>query len=346
MNSEATREIKVWPVLGLRAHQLRMGAGWRAWTILRAMDAAGSGVVDATAAEDFACELGIPKRRWKRWIKEADAEAFIQPFYRRADTDSPQLVYKLHALKYVAWFLLDLHHIGTRPVLMDANMLIESGWTAYTWGAYLSTLEDRPISRARMREHTAVPETTQRRYEDMLGDGVVNKPNYAVTDLETWCLSGFRAYKGQGFVFRDHPNKKETIAYRLPDSRSVVVPGITPLEQRDRARYVNREIKSFVSELYSARDWEDDPELPVWGIPVFYADRDAVTCAEQTALHLHQKNLDKYIPDRVFVRHTMQNVTGAVAFWKDTSLSINMLPEPEDEFIPWAPPHGMFDDVE
>jgi len=211
---------------------------------MREFDQAGSGVIEKNEGLQQAREIGFTKRLWRRGIAEALENGFICKIERnRAGQKS--IVYLLTGATRVAQ-ILGATNVGSRPVAVAPDLLLDPDRIIYVWAAYLTTLGNKPVSRALMTKHTGIHERSQRRYEARLK--IDKHENYAVTNVPADCLVGFREYgRRYAFIFLDPDTKQRVIAYRLPDRRVVRESGIEPL-RRTRARRINKQLRA-VSEF-------------------------------------------------------------------------------------------------
>lgn len=241
---EISTSIRTLPVIGLHALRQKYSGAWRAWIMMRHLDVSGSGVVKDDEARAFAASLGIPARRWKRWMQEALSEEFLKKITRHRD-GRVEIVYQLVGVGRIAR-PLGCTTVGSRPVDIPVDLLIVEDCIAYVWAAFLATLPpDRPISRAAMRDITGIPERSQLRYEAECNIRVT--PNYAVTTLPEEYLPGVQEFEiGHAFILRDPDTGKRVVAWRLPNSYLVLTPGIRTRRRGSTSR-INRELKHSLS---------------------------------------------------------------------------------------------------
>ena len=130
--------------------------------------------------------LGIGKSRFNRWMREAVQLGIVK---RSAN------VLTLSSWGKAAVAVGVTNPLGN-PVEMGVTKIVNDGWSAWVWAAYLkrhesnheeiTTLEKltgvpeqqhKPVTRATLERLTGVPERTQRHYEAEAG--VENQANYA-----------------------------------------------------------------------------------------------------------------------------------------------------------------------
>jgi len=237
--------VRVLPVLGIRAVREGLGGAFRAWTLMRHWDPAGSGAVNKKEIEPRAIACGLTKRRWRRWVKEAIQAGFIRPAYRQIDGEQ-QTFYRLTGAVRVA-LSLGVERLGNYAAEIDISLFIRRDWRSSLWAAYVATLDqENPTSREIMRLQTGVPETTQRRYENAQRDVVIRTPNYAVTNTPAKNLEGFRE-NCVPHAFAYYDGEREVCAYRLPDSRRVQSPLVRGLDRRGSNYRMNKQLRNALA---------------------------------------------------------------------------------------------------
>ena len=197
-------------------------------------------MVNKKAASEWAASVGISKRQWRKWIKEALKTEFIQ-LITSHQNGSEQIVFRLIGAYNVAQIIGCTENVGSRPVEVPLEMIINDDYYKYLWAAFLSTLPERPISRMTLRLLTSIPERNQLRYEKDLH--LLVAPNYAITDLPFDHLTGFREMKiphAQKFI--DPITKKVVCAFRLPNTYYMLEKEITTLGRGSASR-INRKLK-------------------------------------------------------------------------------------------------------
>jgi len=164
--------------------------------------------------------LGIGKSRFNRWMREALRLGIV----KRSG----------NVLALLSWGKAAVACGVTNPlanaVEMGVTKIVNDGWAAWVWAAYLKRHEGKPIARATLERLTGIPERTQRAYEAEAN--VENQANYA-TEKEPIAKEedGYFWYYGQ-------PKK------RLGNSR--VISGVERCK-RGRTKEHNHEIWDALS---------------------------------------------------------------------------------------------------
>jgi len=110
--------------------------------------------------------LGIEKSRFNRWLRDAVHLGIV----KRSG----------NILTLRSWGQAAVR-VGVdgpmhSPVEIGVSKIVNDGWAAWVWAAYLKRHENKPISRATLERLTGIPERTQRAYEAQTG--VENHANY------------------------------------------------------------------------------------------------------------------------------------------------------------------------
>ena len=209
--------IKLWPMLGLAANHARYTGGWRAWVLAHALDTQGSGKVGQGDLRAYLDHLGLNRRSQGRWMAQAKTLEII----RESKND-----YYLVSLAKAA-IALKCPVVG-KPAIIEPGRLVKSGWKAYIWGAYLTTLSGH-ISQKVKEQMTGISPRSQRNYQGNYSriDGKMEKgktlgravQNYARMSgpKESLFATGLRDVTGKT-VFIDNNGQ---LVQRLPDFRIV-----------------------------------------------------------------------------------------------------------------------------
>ena len=124
---------------------------------------------------------------------------------------------------------------------LSIDLLIRHNCLSYVWAAYLSTFDDRPVSRTTLRISSGVPERTQVRYED--GLRILKYQNFAVSKWPAENIAGIQEFFiPSRFCVVDPNSGEKVVAWRIPDYRVVKEAGIQPRRAGSNRR-VNRELK-------------------------------------------------------------------------------------------------------
>ncbi len=190
VNNTKFSAIQIYPLLGLKAIRTKRGGAWRAWSIIRNLDPRGAGVVQQQEADQLAAQSGIPGRRWKRWVAQAIDEGFIHTYTRHRDGQAINVFGYSGAVSVAQ--LLECNSVGKRMVDLSIDLLIRHNCLSYVWAAYLSTFDDRPVSRTTLRISSGVPERTQVRYED--GLRILKYQNFAVSKWPAENIAGIQEF--------------------------------------------------------------------------------------------------------------------------------------------------------
>lgn len=216
--------------MGLGAIWCKHGNGWRAWTLARYFDAAGSGWINKADFVDFLTGLGIHERTRRRWLIDALAAGLLFEDASRAG-----LVLRIAGLAAGA-LALDCERVGT-PAIIPLEHLISDGWRAVLWDAFTATLpEGRPISQSTKRIVTQTPERTQRHYQAQVQGKSIQ--NYQETDIPADRLTGLKEYgdSGSKHFFKSRSGKA---VQRLPN---IVLPNVAQSTKKGRSKKAQKAI--------------------------------------------------------------------------------------------------------
>lgn len=210
-----TPKVKIWPELILRALQVKQGGAYRLYFLCKALDKPGSGDIKRPDLLAYCDRIGLNERQRRRWLSAALGLGLMIEHKHKAGPT----VYSLVSLARAA-ILAGCEAVG-KPASLASDGLIKPGWRALVWGAYLSTLHERPISQKVKAALTGVDERTQRNYQ-AAAPGEARR-NFAFTRLLPEQIDGAREVRGHHFLAAG-----EHVLQRLPDIRlspEFVTPG-------------------------------------------------------------------------------------------------------------------------
>ena len=175
----APLQLKIYPALADAAMRCHWAAALAMWTLARALDPSGRGLVADTALTTTAATLGLSRRQVRRWLAQAQRLGLLTPCPLQRN---PHPVWHINGLAHVARWA-ELLCLSGQPVWLPAFVLRGcQSWRAWLWAAWLTgQRRDRaPMARATMAHYTGIPENTQRVYER--ATGVAVRRHYAVRD--------------------------------------------------------------------------------------------------------------------------------------------------------------------
>jgi len=215
------REMKFYPELILAVMRSNEPTGGvRLFCVAKHYDS-GNGNIPVDEFKAYAKRyLGIGKSRFNRWLRDALQLGIIERLGN---------VLTLRSWGHAA-VRVGVDGPLANPVEMGVTKIVNDGWGAWAWAAYLKRHENKPIARATLEKFSGIPERTQRAYE--ADANVENHANYA-NEKEPIAeeRDGYFWYYGQ-------PKK------RLGNSR--VVSGVEACK-RGRTKEHNREIWAALS---------------------------------------------------------------------------------------------------
>jgi len=161
------REMKFYPEIVLAVMRSNKPTGGvRLFCIAKHYDN-GNGHIPVDEFKAYAKRyLGIGKSRFNRWMREALRLGIV----KRSGN-----VITLRSWGNAA-VAVGVQNPFSNPVEMGVMKIVNDGWGAWVWAAYLKRHENKPISRATLEKLTGVPERTQRHYEAEAN--VSNHANY------------------------------------------------------------------------------------------------------------------------------------------------------------------------
>ena len=154
--------VKVYPLMALAACLNNLSGGFRVWLLLKFIDDT-SGVLKFDVINSYLASWGIPVRRWKRWMKDAQAHKLLAIKERTYRGEKEKIILLRNTVKVAQQ--LGLKSVGNQPVSIPITLLLERDFAAIAWEGFLVALGNRTISRAALRKISGVPECSQRRYE-------------------------------------------------------------------------------------------------------------------------------------------------------------------------------------
>jgi hypothetical protein len=237
--------VRVLPFLAFASYGQKAGGAWRLWTLAKALDQAGSGVVVFEDLKNYVLEMGAGDKSFRRWLTDAKRRGWLHQVQRRDGSK----VLILAGLVRVAG-ALGVSDPGGNWIKVRAKDLVVDGWRGFVWAGYLTTFKG-PVSRERLEALTGVPQRTQALWEQT--PGIEHEKNYAISGISGDHLTGFREHcRPASFEFRDRStNEKNVIAWRLPDRRKVSS-YTAELSNRGRLRKARRKLSSLEAASCSA----------------------------------------------------------------------------------------------
>lgn len=237
----ASSDIKIWPTLLLAATKdNRRGDGdshhsgaARLWFIARQLDRKGAGWIYKADLWAVLAGLEVGDRKRRRWIADAlDLGLLVKSKIKG--------VYTLAGLARGA-ILLGCNKAET-PAIIPIGDLVQPGWKARCWAAYLATTRNRPISQNVKESITGISPRTQRNLQ-AAAPGITARKNYAQTQLRGDHLTGLQEH-GRPGAFVGAGNR---VVFRLPDAH--YVPAFyAQLAHRGRSRKAQKIINHLSTE--------------------------------------------------------------------------------------------------
>lgn len=268
------KQIRLFPEILFHAARHNLPAtAYRLWFLAKHFDIPGCGFIPAKAFRQHLLSLGIPRQSLMRWIDQALAIGLL---VRSGE------VYAIASWQAGA-ARAGVTHLQ-RPACILQDKLLEKGWLATCWAAYLLHFNTL-VSRQTLQELTSVPPRTQIAYEHQAG--VVNHSNYAnFGKVEDNPELAIQLYGQPGFYIRGGE-----LFRRLPNDRNFwAVEGIS-LESRGRLKHINK-----------ALDQVDGSRVDkVFTLPLYSR------CAKQTKRFMNKhrrfKGDNKLRPDFIYELH-------------------------------------------
>ena len=241
-------DVKIQPEALLHAARGKNGGAARLWFLAKHFNQSGSRTIQAREFGRWVRSLGVERRTFEMWLTRA---LQIQLMTRRGK----MLDLNGWARGYI---ILGCTH-AKQQALIPLDKLIGKGWLSWTWARYIKRFENRPISQARLRELTGIPERNQRQYERRAG--VIRTRNIALDpSRKADQAAGMREFEHAGaFAYK----AGDCVAWNIPSSREV--PGVE-LANNGRSRKIQKLINCLCNN--GARDnysfkifYKDDQQL-------------------------------------------------------------------------------------
>lgn len=249
----ALLHVRIYPILGFASVQANAADGWRAWTVARALDPEGSGVIGTDRLRAELAAYGVPDRSARRALRTAQRFDMLESVrggerLRIAAPDRAALAFRaeierLHAAEppeALARRLSGAEQVGN-PARLPARDLFGKGWRANLWAAFVAAQCRQPMSLQTASQLTGVPTRTLKRWSAQ--SRVRTRRNYAASDLAGDSVQGLRDH-GRGSAFRGPDGRAW---WRLPDTRQA--PGTVRTVPRGRLRVINRKIRAALSKV-------------------------------------------------------------------------------------------------
>lgn len=238
--------VKFWPLLMLKALQVKHSGAIRVYFLARALDVEGQGKVERVDLLDYLKTLKVDTRQRQRWLRDAlDLGLFVS--HRKKDES---IHYEIIGLSRAA-IILGCEKIG-RPAGVPARRLVRMGWRAYVWAGYLTTLRERPVSQVKKAAATGVDERTQRNYQKSLGN---RRGNFSRTNYSPDHIGGLQEINGFHLI---KSTKGRGVYQKLPDIRTVPV-FAARMGLKGRSRKVQKLINATL--YYQVRGWSNYQKL-------------------------------------------------------------------------------------
>ena len=225
------------PVLAMRAIAAGHGRAWFVWALARELDRAGSGVIPRERLQAFVASLGLPGSSFRRWLSDARRLGLLGFLSFRS---GPMLTItgERRAAEIVG---VGDNGVGKKRATVELAKLAGDDWRAWAWAGFIAILNGRPMSRAKMRELTGVPERTQQEYEKQAG--IEATINYAHDDRDPHLLTGIQEHeRPHAFKWHDKRRKQTVVVWRTPDTRRAPKGVICAGE--GRSRKVNQALRA------------------------------------------------------------------------------------------------------
>lgn len=201
--------VKIRPTLVLCAKKLKLSGGYRLWLLARNLDANGQGSVVRQEVFEYAKYLGLSRKQFYRWLKQAIEAGFVEEKKRKS---SGLEVIVLRSEAKVA-IKVGLGRVDKYLTVVDARTLVKPKWMHVVWQHYITlNYNGKMISRSTLAAITGVERHQQSRYER--DAGLEKTKNYVKTEKDGNLAPGMRehgltsAFSHQGYLY-----------YRIPDTR-------------------------------------------------------------------------------------------------------------------------------
>jgi hypothetical protein len=240
--------VKVYPLMALAACLNNLSGGFRVWLLLKYIDDK-SGVLKFDVINAYLVSWGIPVRRWKRWMKDAQAHKLLTIKERTYQGNKEKIVLLRNTVKVAKQ--LGLKSVGNQPVSIPINLLLERDFAAIAWEGFLVGLGNRTISREALRKISGVPECSQRRYE--AERNIHPRKNYVLLSNSLDHLSWIKEFQiPHAIPLR--VGGQVWIAYQFVNTYLVSEREIKTLP-RGRTKRINKELKANCEEVAAERTY-------------------------------------------------------------------------------------------
>jgi hypothetical protein len=230
-----SKEIKVWPKLGVSSWLANAGGAWRIWRLAKHYDPTNSGRVDREGFYEYLNSLGVPRQNRWRWLNKAlELGLITQVKYPWG------IVFQTVGVARGA-SILGCEQLGY-PVFISVADLIKTGWRATVWVALHAWL-DGPISQATKERLTGVNPRTQRNYLSEVQHE--KQKNYTERDLDPEYLPIHKEVLPDRHLFL---NEQGQVIQRLPDKISVP-DQVARKAPKGRSRKAQRELNATSSKV-------------------------------------------------------------------------------------------------
>jgi hypothetical protein len=201
--------IKIWPQVIITASQQKLGGAIRVWTLAKALDESGAGVVDKDSLLGYLKHLGVPRSSSYRWLNAAENSKLLRP----VRNGKQFLITGINK----AGLILNAKDIGNR-CLMNPKDLVAPCWKGIVWDLILTQFKGRPVSRATLEQVTGVPVRTQIEVEKK---GFTKaRHNWCLTSINASLITPYTEF-ARSYAFVAQINKRPYIVYQMPNRYDV-----------------------------------------------------------------------------------------------------------------------------
>lgn len=199
------KTLKIWPNIGLASIQAKHTGAWRIWSLAKALDQEGVGIVSRFDLFQYLSSLGVDIRNRQRWLLDAiETRLLIESKSNR--------VYYLTSTEKAA-IALNCNQAG-KSASVPTRKLVCPGWRSFIWAAHLTGYNERLVSQTLKCELTGVSDRTQRNYQKLLPESL--RKNYSHTRLNKGDIDQSKETTGRHFF-----KWRDKVYQRLPDIRLV-----------------------------------------------------------------------------------------------------------------------------
>lgn len=225
---EPVQTVSFYTLIAIQAarRSSHCGGGFRLWTLAKALDVIGLGMIRRQDLRAALIAMGESPRNWQRWLIEARNHDMISDIQKAGEW---WLILNSPARVALA---MGLDSVGSKARINAAD-LFGKGWRARVYSAWE---HGKQITREQIQKAVNVPVSTQR-YRDHQA-GILRTRNYSKSAISADHLTGIKELTKHKapFVMRDG-----FIAWRLPDMReSKHIERIS----KGRSRKINFSIRS------------------------------------------------------------------------------------------------------